>query len=327
MKPPRLLPLSVLTLLLVPFVAQAQSNAQSNWPSRPIRAIVPFAPGTVTDLVPRIVFDEVSAQIGQSIVVENRPGAGGTTAAGIIAKADADGTSILVNSAAHTIAPALYPNLGYDAQKDFAAVLPLGIVPSVLVVSRARGYSSVADFVAAAKAKPGAMNFGSAGVGTATHLSAMRFLASAGLQAVHIPFKGGPEAMREIIAGRLDFFFAPVANALPFVKDGGLTALVVNSTKRSAALPEVPTTAESGFINAEYPFWIGTFLPSKTSRVIVDRLHAEAVKALAAPAVKAKLATLGVDPMPMSPTEFDAFIAKQIVSDAALAKTAGIEPQ
>jgi tripartite-type tricarboxylate transporter receptor subunit TctC len=322
MRPSRLL-LSALALSLIPFA----SLAQSNWPSRPIRVVVPFAPGTVTDVVPRLVFEQVSTQLGQSIVVENRPGAGGTTAAGNIAKADADGTTILVNSSAHTIAPALYPNLSYDAAKDFAAVVPLGIVPNVLVVSRARGFKTVADFVAEAKAKAGGMSFGSAGVGTATHLSAMRFLASAGLEAVHIPFKGGPEAMSEIIAGRLDFFFAPVANALPLVKDGPLTALVVNSAQRSAALPDVPTTAESGFNDAEYPFWIGTFLPAKTPRAIVDRLHDEAVKALATPPVKSKLATLGVDPILMSPTEFDAFIVKQIAADAALVRSAGVKPQ
>lgn len=329
MKLSRLSPLFALSLSLIPCVVQAQAQAQiqANWPSRPIHVVVPFAPGTVTDIVPRLVFEQVAAQLGQSIVVENRPGAGGTAAAGIIARSDADGTSVLVNSAAHTIAPTLYPNLGYDAAKDFAAVVPLGIVPNVLVVSRARGFKTVADFVAAAKAKPGSMNFGSAGVGSATHLSAMRFLASAGLEAVHIPFKGGTEAIGEIIAGRLDFFFLPVANALPYVNDGALTALVVNSAKRSSALPDVPTTAESGFINAEYPFWIGTFLPAKTPRMIVDRLHNEAAKALAAPALKAKLAALGVDPMPMSPTEFDSFIVRQIAADGALARTAGIKPQ
>jgi tripartite-type tricarboxylate transporter receptor subunit TctC len=320
-KPSRL-PLLVLALLVLTSVVQAQNN----WPARPLRVIVPFPPGTVTDVVPRLVFDQVAAQLGQRIIVENRPGAGGTTAAGTVAKADPDGTTILVNSSAHTIAPALYPNLSYDAAKDFAAVVPLGIVPSALVVSRAKGYRTVADFVAAAKAKPGAMNFGSAGVGTATHLSAMRFLSSTGVQAVHIPFKGGPEAMNEIIAGRLDFFFAPVANALPHVKDGALTALIVNSAKRSAALPDVPTTAESGFTDAEYPFWIGTFLPVKTPRAMVDRLHGEAIRALATPDVKGKLAALGVDPMLMSPAEFEAFVVKQIAADAALAKAADIKP-
>ena len=228
---------SALGLTLVSFKADAQT-----WPTRSLRAIVPFAAGTITDIVPRVVFEQLSTQLGQSIIVENRPGGGTTTAAGFVAKADPDGYTVLVNSSAHTIAPAVYPNLSYDPATDFSAVAPLGIVPSVLVVSRASGFKTVADFVAAAKAKPGVINFGSAGVGTATHLSAMRFMSSTGMQAVHVPFKGGPEAMKEIIAGRLDFFFAPVGNALPFVKDGMLTALVVNSAKRSAVLPEVPTT-------------------------------------------------------------------------------------
>jgi tripartite-type tricarboxylate transporter receptor subunit TctC len=321
MKSSRLTLASALTLALLPLGAYAQT-----WPSKPLRAIVPFAPGTITDVVPRLVFEQLSTQLGQSIIVENRPGAGATTAAGAVAKADPDGYTILVNSAAHTIAPTLYPNLSYDPAKDFAGVATLGVVPSVLVVSRASGWKTVADFVAAAKAKPGAMNFGSAGVGTATYLSAMRFQSSAGIQAVHVPFKGGLEAMSEIIAGRLDFFFAPVGNALPLVKDGALSALVVNSAKQSAALPGVPTAAESGFVDAEYPFWIGMFLPSKTPRAIVDKLHSETTKVLAMPNVRAKLVALGVDPMIMTPTELDAFVQKQIAADAVLAKTAGIKP-
>jgi tripartite-type tricarboxylate transporter receptor subunit TctC len=166
------------------------------------------------------------------------------------------------------------------------------------------------------------MNFGSAGVGTATHLSAMRFMSSAGMQAVHIPFKGGPEAINEIIAGRLDFFFAPVGNALPFVKDGLLRALVVNSAKRSAVLPDVPTTAEAGFIDAEYPFWIGMFVPVKTPRAIIDKLHEGAANALAIPSVRSKLDALGVDPVSMTPAEMHAFVQKQIATDALLAKAA-----
>jgi tripartite-type tricarboxylate transporter receptor subunit TctC len=292
------------------------------WPSRPPRAIVPVAAGTITDIIPRLVFEQLSAELGQNIIVENRPGGGATTAAGYVAKADPDGYTILVNSAAHTIAPALYPNLSYNPAADFSAVALLGVVPSVLVVSRESKFKTVADFVAAAKAKPGAMNFGSAGVGTATHLSAMRFMSSAGMQAVHIPFKGGPEAINEIIAGRLDFFFAPVGNALPFVKDGLLRALVVNSAKRSAVLPDVPTTAEAGFIDAEYPFWIGMFVPVKTPRAIIDKLHEGAANALAIPSVRSKLDALGVDPVSMTPAEMDAFVQKQIATDALLAKAA-----
>jgi tripartite-type tricarboxylate transporter receptor subunit TctC len=320
MKPFRLMPASALTLALFCFDASAQ-----NWPARPPRAIVPVAAGTITDIVPRVVFEPLSAQLGQNIIVENRPGGGATTAAGFVAKADPDGYTILVNSAAHAIAPALYPNLSYNPATDFSAVALLGVVPSVLVVSRASGFKTIADFIAAARAKPGAMNFGSAGVGTATHLSAMRFMSSAGMQAVHVPFKGGPEAINEIIAGRLDFFFAPVGNALPFVKDGMLTALVVNSATRSAVLREVPTTAEAGFSDAEYPFWIGMFVPAKTPRAIVDKLHDEVAKALGTPSVRSKLEALGVDPMPMSPSEMDTFVQQQIAANAALVKAAGIK--
>ena len=305
-------------------VVSVEGHTQT-WPTKPVRAIVPFAAGTLTDILPRLVFEELSTRLGQSIIVENRPGAGSTTAAGLVAKADPDGYTVLVNSSAHTIAPALYPGLGFDPVQDFAAVVPLGLTPSVLVVSPASGFKTAADFVASAKAKPGVLNFGSAGVGTATYLSAMRFQYSAGVRATHVPFKGGPEIISEIIADRIDFFFPPVANALPFVKDGKLTALVVNSAKRSAALPEVPTTSEAGFTDAEYPFWIGMFLPAKTPRAIIEKLHDEAVKALATPKLQAKLVALGVDPMVMTPTEFDGFIEKQITADAALVKAAGIK--
>jgi tripartite-type tricarboxylate transporter receptor subunit TctC len=322
MTSPRSLLVWTIGLTLVSFTADAQT-----WPSRSIRVVVPFAAGTITDIVPRLVFEQLTSQLGQSVVVENRPGGGGTTAAAAVAKADPDGYTILVNSSAHTIAPALYRNLTYDPAADFSAVSALGVVPSVLVVSRESGFKTVGDFVAVAKAKPGALNFGSAGVGTATHLSAMRFQSSAGMQAVHVPFKGGPEAMKEIVAGRLDFFFAPVGNALPLVKDGQLRALVMNGTQRSAALPDVPTTREAGFTGAEYPFWIGVFLPAKTPRAIVDKLHGELAKVLAMPTLRAKLDALGVDPLTMSPAEMETFIRTQIAADAALATAADIKPQ
>jgi tripartite-type tricarboxylate transporter receptor subunit TctC len=282
------MPAFALVLALVSFDVHAQT-----WPARSMRAIVPVPAGTITDVVPRLVFEKLEAQLGHGVIIENHPGGGTTAAAGLVSKADPDGYTILINTSAHTIAPALYPRLSYNPATDFSAVAMLGMTPSVLVVSRASGFKTVADFVAAAKARPGALNFGSAGVGTATHLSAIRFLSSAGVQAVHVPFKGGLEAMKEIIAGRLDFLFAPVGNALPHVQDGALMALVVNSANRSAALPDVPTTAESGFIDAEYPFWIGIFLPAKTPRTIVDKLHDEVAKALATPTLGSKLAALG----------------------------------
>jgi len=313
-----------LTFCLLALTSEARAQT---WLGRPLHVIVPYAAGTFTDIVPRIVLEQVSAQIGQPIVIENRPGAGGSMGAGTVAKAAPDGYTLLVNSSAQTIAPALYPGLSYDPARDFIAVMPLASTPNVLVVSSASRFKTVDDLVKAAKAKPGSLNFGSAGVGTATHLSAIRFLSSAGIEAVHVPFKGGPEAISEIIAGRLDLFFLPIANALPFVRDGKLAALVVNSTQRSKALPDVPTVSEAGFSNAEYPFWIGMFLPAKTPENIVDRLYRETIKALQEPKVREKLSAMSVDPLAMSSGEFDAYVQKQIKSDAELVRAAGLKAQ
>jgi tripartite-type tricarboxylate transporter receptor subunit TctC len=298
-----------------------------NWPARPVHVVVPFGAGTTTDIVPRIVFEQVAIQIGQPIVVENRPGAGTTTGSGAVAKAEADGYTVLVNSSAHTIAPALYASLNYDASRDFAAVAPLGLVPSVLLVSPATGFKKAADLVAAARAKPGVLNFASAGVGTATHLSAIRFNTSAGIEAVHVPFKAAPEILGEMIAGRIDYFLAPIAVALPFVRDGKLVALAVNTPARLPEISDVATLAEAGFANAEYSFWIGVFLPAKTPASIIEKLAYETRKALAEPKVKDRLAALGVERMEMTPEAFDAFVKKQIGSDADLVRTAGLKAQ
>lgn len=319
MKVHRLLSLTFCLLAL-----STGSQAQT-WPGKPLHVVVPFAAGTFTDIVPRIVFEQVSTQIGQPIVIENRPGAGGSTGAGSVAKAAPDGYTVLANSSAQTIAPALYPGLSYDPAQDFISVMPLASTPNVLVVSSASGFKTVGDLIKAAKAKPGSLNFASAGVGSATHLSAIRFLSSAGIEAVHVPFKGGPEAMSEIIAGRIDFFFAPTANALPLVRDGKLAALVVNTAQRSKALPDVPTVSEAGLSNAEYPFWIGVFLPAKTPENIVDRLYHETMRALREPKVREKLAALSVDTLEMPRAEFDTFVRKHIKSDAELVRAAGLK--
>jgi tripartite-type tricarboxylate transporter receptor subunit TctC len=321
MKPIYLMILPVLGLAFATMDAEAQT-----WPTKPLRVIVPVGAGSTTDIIPRVVFEQLSPQLGQNIIVENRAGAGGTIGTGFVAKADPDGYTILAHGSAHTIAPSLYLNLSYHPARDFAAVVPFGISPSVLVVSPAKGFKTVGDLVAAAKAKPGTFNFSSVGVGTATHLSAERFRSSAGVGATHVPFKGGAEAMFEVMAGRVDFFFGPVGIVLPNVQGGKLTALVVNGAKRSAALPDVPTTLEAGFANAEYPIWFGLFLPAKTPRDIVDKLHRETLKALQAPKVRDKLATLGVDPMVMTPKEFDAHVEKEIAVNAALVKAIGIKP-
>jgi len=313
---------------LVPLLAVGWTTLEAqaeSWPTKSIRAIVPFAAGSTTDIVPRVVFDQLSAQLGQSIIVENRAGAGGTIGSAAAAKADPDGYTLLAHGSALTISPALYPDLAFDPAKDFAAAIPLGISPSVLVVPPDRGWKTAADFIKAAKARPGGLNFSSVGVGSATHLSAERFRQSAGVDAVHVPFKGGAEAMTEVMAGRIDFFFGPVGLVLPNIREGKLRALVVNGAERSSALPDVPTTREAGVPNAEYPIWFGLFLPAKTSREIVDRLHGETLKVLQSSQVRAKLAGLGVDPMPLSPSEFAAHVQKEIATNAALVKAAGLK--
>ncbi|SEP24553.1 Tripartite-type tricarboxylate transporter, receptor component TctC [Rhodospirillales bacterium URHD0017] len=296
------------------------------WPQKPVRAVVPYAAGSTTDIVPRVVFERLSAQLGQPIIVDNRAGAGGTIGAAVVAKAEADGYTILVNSSAHAIAPSLYPALEYDPAGAFAAVIPIGVSPAVLVVSPSSGFKTAAEFVAAARAKPGAFNFSSVGVGSATHLSAERFRLSAGIDAVHVPFKGGAEAMNEVVAGRIEFFFGPLGLVLPHVRDGKLTALVVNGTSRVAALPEVPTTQEAGFPDAEYPIWFGIFTPAATPRGIVDKLHRESARALQEPALRDKLTALGVEPLPMAPAAFDAFVKREIAVNGALVKAIGLKP-
>jgi tripartite-type tricarboxylate transporter receptor subunit TctC len=313
-------------LLAAVVVAGSVPAAAQTWPTRPIRAIIPFSAGSTTDIIPRIVFDQLSIDLGQTIVIENRGGAGGTLGAGAVAKSDPDGYTILANSSAHAISPSIIPNMPYDTAHDFAAVIPFGISPNVLVVSPSRGVKTAQEFVAALKAKAGAANFSSAGVGTATHLSAERFRFSAGFEATHVPFRGGPEALTEVMGGRIDFYFGPVGTVLSSVREGKVLALAVNGPKRSSALPDVPTLQEAGFKDADFPVWYGMFVPAKTPREIVDKLHAATVKALQESKVQEKLATIGVDPMIMSSKDFDALVAKDISVNASLVKAAGIKP-
>ena len=322
--------MKLIRLLILPVVGLALSAVDAGaqtWPTKPLRAVVPVAAGSSTDITPRVVFEQLSVQLGQPIVVENRSGAGGTIGTAFVARSDPDGYTLLATGSVHTISQSVYSKLTYDPAGDFAAVVPLGISPNVLVVAPGNGFKTVGDLVAAGKARPGALNFSSVGIGTATHLSAERFLSSAGVKAVHIPFKGGAEAMYEVMAGRVDFFFGPVGLVLPQVREGKLVALVVNGAKRSAALPDVPTTLEAGIANAEYPIWFGLFLPAKTPREIVDKLHGETLKALQEPKTRERLATLGVDPLVMTPNEFDAHVQKEIAINAALVKEIGLKPE
>jgi tripartite-type tricarboxylate transporter receptor subunit TctC len=293
------------------------------WPAKPIRVIVPFSAGSTVDIVGRIVLDPLSQALGQPIVVENRGGAGGSIGSAAVAKAEPDGYTLLVNASAHTAAPAAYPNLSYDPAGDFAAIIPFGSVPNVMVIAPSKGIKTVAEL--AARAKDGSMSYASAGAGSATHWAAERFRVSAGFKATHIPFRGGPEALTEVMTGRVDFMCIGITAGLPLVRDGKLLALAVSSPKRTPTLPEVPTTLESGFADSDYIFWSGMLAPAKTPREIIERLYRETQKALALPAVQAKFAPQGIDPMPLSPAEFDALIRKEIDTNKKLALAAGLK--
>jgi tripartite-type tricarboxylate transporter receptor subunit TctC len=301
--------------------------AQSAWPSRPIRMIVPFTAGSGTDIIARTVGDAMSRSLGQPVIVENKPGAGGTIGAAQVAKSEPDGYTVLIHSSGHALNPAIYPSLPYDTVKDLSGVTPLAALPNVLVVSPARGWKSVADLVAAAKARPGQLNYASAGMGSATHMNAEKFKLRAGIEAQHVPFKGTPEALTDVIGGRNDFFFAPLTAALPLVKEGKLQALAVSTAQRSPALPDVPTTVEAGVRDSDYTFWVGLIVPSATPAPVVKRLHEEALKALGTPEVKERLAKLGAEAFTMEPEQFNAYIRTEMGAAAQIAKAANLKAQ
>ena len=300
--------------------------AQS-WPARTITAVIPFTAGNANDIVGRIVLEQVSKQLGQPIVIENRPGAGGTTGVGAVARSASDGYTILVHSSSFSSAHVIYKSLSYDTLADFAAVVPIGIQPTVLVTAPSKGFRTVADLVTAAKANPGSMNYASAGIGAASHLAVERFRIAAGITGQHVPFRGPTEALTEVMAGRIDFYFLPIAPALPLIKEGNLVALAVSTSKRAAALPEIPTTAEAGLKDAAYHFWTGLFVPVKTPRDIIDKLHDETQKALRVPGVLERLAKLGVEPIAMTPQEFERYFKDDVASTVKLADAAGIQKQ
>jgi tripartite-type tricarboxylate transporter receptor subunit TctC len=316
----------IATLFAATLVAGA-AFAQGAYPSKPIRFIVPFTAGSGTDIMARTIGDAMGKSMGQPIIIDNKPGAGGTIGANQVAKSEADGYTVLIHSSGHALNPAIYPNLPYDTVKDLTGVTPMAVLPNVMVVSPQRGWKTVADAVAEAKAKPGQLNYASAGVGSATHMNGEKFKLQAGIDAVHVPFKGTPEAISDIIGGRNDWFFAPLSSALPLIKDGKLLALAVSTNQRAPALPNVPTTVEAGVPGSDYNFWVGMLVPSATPAPVVKRLHDEVIKALGNPDVKERLTKLGAEPMPMQPEAFNAYIKAEMESAARIAKAANLKAQ
>lgn len=302
----------------LPRLATAQA-----WPRRPIRAIVPFSAGSTIDIIGRIVLEPLSAALGQNIVVENRGGAGGSIGSALVAKAEPDGYTLLIHASAHSAAPAAYPKAPYHAGRDFSGVVVFGTVPNVTVISPAKGIKSLKGLVEAGR--KGSLTFASAGIGSATHWAAERLLLSAKVKAVHVPFRGGPEALTEVATGRVDFMSIGVSSGLPFIRSGRLIPLAVSTLSRSSALPDVPTTIEAGYPDSDYTFWNGMLVPVKTPRAIVDRLHAETQKVLRLPSVIEKFKPQGIEPMPLKPAEFDALIAKEIKNNIAIVAAAGLK--
>ena len=312
-------PLAILVpLLCIPAMAQ-------QWPTKPVRAVVPLTAGSAVDIVPRIVFEEVGSELGQSFVIENRTGASGTIGVRAVAGSPPDGYTFLAHSSGLVVSPFTVANAHYDPIKDFVAVAPLANLPNVLVVAPSQNIRTVQEFVANAKRKR--ITYGSAGVGTPVYLAMEKFRLAAGFPGDFIPFRGAPEVLTEVMTGRVDAYYAPVPAALEFIRAGKLVALSVSSMQRSSALPDVPTSIEAGFPDSDLNFWIGVFAPAKTPHDIVARLNREIGIALANPAVREKLAAQGVDPMAMELEPFEKFIAAEFASMATLAKALSLTPQ
>ena len=304
-------------LLLGSSLALAQG-----YPNKPIRIVVPFTPGSATDIMARIVGEKLGAAWGQTVVVENKPGAGGTVGSAFVAKSEPDGYTLLVVSTGHVVNPVLYPGLSYDTVGDFAGITPLASLPNVLVVGAGSPIKNVSELIAAAKANPGKLNYASAGTGSATHVNAEKFRAITGIQATHIPFKGTPETITETVAGRVDFMFTPVLSSIPMIRDNRMRALAVSTAQRSSALPDVPTVAEAAVPGFVFDFWIGLLAPAKTPRDVVNKLNQEVSKALSQPDVKERMAKLGGEPLPMTPERFDAFIREEHATLSGIMKDA-----
>jgi len=311
--------IAVLAALLFAGVAHAQG-----FPAKPVRLVVPFTAGSETDYLARVIGVKLSEAWGQQVVVENRPGAGGVLATGIVALAPGDGYTLLMGSMAHAVAPAIHSKLPYSPLRDFSAVSQVAGVPNVLVVP-ASGAKSVKELVAAARQKPGRLTFGSAGNGSGMHINGEQFRLAADIEVTHVAYKGGPESLTDLLGARIDFVFAPIGLAIPLVKDRKLLALAVSTSTRSPALPDVPTIAEAGVPGFEFDTWYGVFAPSTTPKALIRQVSADIVRILGLPEVKGQLASRGAVPRPSSPEEFDAFVRAEIDKMAAIVKAAGLK--
>lgn len=318
---------AVVLMGLAVLLGTAPAEAGEAWPERPIHVVVPFGGGSLADLVPRIVFDRVSQRIGKTIVIDNRPGAVGTIGAAFVAASNPDGYVFLVNSNAQVNAPLLYANLPYNAEQDFSPVALLVTYPDALIISPSKHITTLGQFVRVAKARKDGLTFAAFGTGSAAYMTAERFRLRAGYDAVQVPFKSAPAAIREVMEGRVDFCFCGVGTSLPFIRAGKIVALAVSARTRSPLLPDVPTTLEAGFPESEYTPWLGLFAPARTPRDVVAHLHDEIAAALEDSEVRDKLIAIGTEPAPMSGAEFDSFLERDRGLNASLVMELGLKPR
>jgi tripartite-type tricarboxylate transporter receptor subunit TctC len=303
-----------------------QAFAQS-FPNKPVRLIIAFTPGSSTDIIGRAVAAKLQELWGQPVVAENRTGAGGSIGSAAVLREAPDGYTLLANSSAHVANPSIYASLPYDTLKDFTNIAPLAGGPNVLFVGPGTGWKTFADFVTAAKAKPGQLNFSSAGIGSGTHFNLEKLKLMAGIDVAHVPYKGTPEAIADTIAGRVCCYFAPINAALPHVKGGKAVALAVTSAQRSSLLPDVPTIAESGVRGFDYTLWVGLWGHAALPADIVNKINADVNRALASPDLAQRLTNLGTIPMKMTSAQFTDFVRREVEDTAKVLKAAGIKPQ
>jgi tripartite-type tricarboxylate transporter receptor subunit TctC len=314
--------------ILVAFIAACalSANAQT-YPTKPVQVIISFTPASATDIVGRIVTAKLSEYWGQPVVNENRSGAGGSIGSAAVAKAAPDGYTLLINSNAHSVNPAIYAKLPYETTKDFTDIAPLSELPNVLVVSAESRYKTLAELVGFGKANPGRINFGHAGVGSGTHLNTVKLVTAAGIDVTQVPFKGTPEVVAAILSGNVDCYWVPISAGISNIKAGKLRALAVSTAKRSALLPDLATTAEGGVKGADFGLWFGMWGPAGMSAELTAKINADVRKALADSGVREKLANTGNSPLDMSPQEFARFVRSEIDDYQRVVRAAGIKPQ
>ena len=315
------------TLFCAALCAIALQASAQEFPTKPVHVIISFTPGSSTDIVGRIVIQKLTELWNQPVVPENRAGAGGSIGSAVVAKAAPDGYTLLINSNAHTVNPAIYAKLPYDTFKDFTDIAPLAIQPNVLTVRPDGPYKTVADLVKAAKAKPGALNIGHAGIGSGTHLTTERFIATTGIKVVQVPFKGTPEVITAMFGGNVDAYWAPISAALGSIRGGKLRPLAVSTAKRNPQLPDIPTPAEAGIKGTESPLWFGLWGPAGMPPALVTKINADVRKALADTQTKARLFTTGNEIMDMSPQQFSKLVHDETVANKRILAAAGIKPQ